>query len=100
MFIIIGVWGGPRRVYAAFKLFLYTLLGSVLMLIALMAMYFDAGTTSNAFFHVDYRSQFDRIIPGPVEIFENGVLIRRLRLRLRRATGRAHSRRSRSRRLA
>ena len=45
MFIIIGVWGGPRRVYAAFKLFLYTLLGSVLMLVAIMAMYFDAGTT-------------------------------------------------------
>ena len=46
MFIIIGVWGGPRRVYAAFKLFLYTLLGSVLMLLAIMAMYFDAGTTN------------------------------------------------------
>ena len=45
MFIIIGVWGGPRRVYAAFKLFLYTLLGSVLMLVAMMVMYFDAGTT-------------------------------------------------------
>jgi len=46
MFIIIGVWGGPRRVYAAFKLFLYTLLGSVLMLVAMMAIYFDAGTTN------------------------------------------------------
>jgi len=45
MFLIIGVWGGQRRVYAAFKLFLYTLLGSVLMLIAMLAMYFDAGTT-------------------------------------------------------
>ncbi len=45
MFLIIGVWGGPRRVYAAFKFFLYTLLGSVLMLLALLAMYFDAGTT-------------------------------------------------------
>jgi NADH-quinone oxidoreductase subunit M len=45
MFLIIGVWGGARRVYAAFKLFLYTLLGSVLMLIAMLAMYFDAGTT-------------------------------------------------------
>ena len=44
MFLIIGVWGGQRRVYAAFKLFLYTLLGSVLMLVAVMAMYFDAGT--------------------------------------------------------
>jgi NADH-quinone oxidoreductase subunit M len=45
MFIIIGVWGGGRRVYAAFKFFLYTLLGSVLMLLAILAMYFDAHTT-------------------------------------------------------
>ena len=45
MFIIIGVWGGPRRVYAAFKFFLYTLLGSVLMLLAIIAMYYEAGTT-------------------------------------------------------
>ena len=45
MFLIIGVWGGPRRVYAAFKFFLYTLLGSVLMLLAIMAMYWHAGTT-------------------------------------------------------
>ncbi len=44
MFIIIGVWGGPRRVYASFKFFLYTLLGSVLMLIAMLAMYNQAGT--------------------------------------------------------
>ncbi len=46
MFIIIGVWGGKRRVYASFKFFLYTLLGSVLMLLAIMAMYWEAGTTS------------------------------------------------------
>jgi NADH-quinone oxidoreductase subunit M len=45
MFIIIGVWGGARRVYAAFKFFLYTLLGSVLMLVAMLTMYFIAGTT-------------------------------------------------------
>jgi NADH-quinone oxidoreductase subunit M len=45
MFLIIGVWGGPRRVYASFKFFLYTLLGSVLMLLAILAMYWDAGTT-------------------------------------------------------
>jgi NADH-quinone oxidoreductase subunit M len=45
MFIIIGVWGGKRRVYASFKFFLYTLLGSVLMLLAMMAMYWQAGTT-------------------------------------------------------
>ena len=46
MFIIIGVWGGPRRVYASFKLFLYTLLGSVLMLLAMLAIYITAGTTN------------------------------------------------------
>ncbi len=45
MFLIIGVWGGQRRVYASFKFFLYTLLGSVLMLLAIMAMYWEAGTT-------------------------------------------------------
>jgi len=45
MFIIIGVWGGKRRVYASFKFFLYTLAGSVLMLLAIMAMYGEAGTT-------------------------------------------------------
>jgi NADH-quinone oxidoreductase subunit M len=45
MFLIIGVWGGPRRVYASLKFFLYTFLGSVLMLLAIMAMYWQAGTT-------------------------------------------------------
>ena len=45
MFLIIGVWGGARRVYAAFKFFLYTFLGSVLMLLAMMAMYWHAQTT-------------------------------------------------------
>ena len=45
MFLIIGIWGGARRVYASFKFFLYTLLGSVLMLLAMMAMYWHAGTT-------------------------------------------------------
>jgi len=45
MFIIIGVWGGPRRVYSAFKFFLYTLAGSVLLLAALLVLYFEAGTT-------------------------------------------------------
>ena len=46
MFVIIGIWGsGERRIYAAFKLFLFTLLGSVLMLVALLAMYVQAGTT-------------------------------------------------------
>lgn len=45
MFLIIGVWGGNNRVYASFKFFLYTLLGSVLMLLAIMAMFWEAGTT-------------------------------------------------------
>lgn len=45
MFLIIGVWGGARRVYSAFKFFLYTLFGSVLMLLALLALYIHAGTT-------------------------------------------------------
>ena len=43
MYIIIGVWGGPRRVYAAFKFFLYTLAGSLLMLVALIYLYFKSG---------------------------------------------------------
>ena len=45
MFIIIGVWGGQNRVYAAFKFFLYTLLGSVLMLVAMVYMFLQSGTT-------------------------------------------------------
>jgi len=45
MFLIIGVWGGPRRVYSAFKFFLFTLLGSVLMLVAIIAIYWITGTT-------------------------------------------------------
>jgi len=45
MFLIIGIWGGKDRIYAAFKFFLYTFLGSVLMLVAMIAMFVDAGTT-------------------------------------------------------
>ncbi|MEX3016259.1 NADH-quinone oxidoreductase subunit M [Gymnodinialimonas hymeniacidonis] len=45
MFLIIGIWGGKNRIYASFKFFLYTFLGSVLMLVAMIAMYVDAGTT-------------------------------------------------------
>ncbi len=45
MYLIIGIWGGPRRVYASMKFFLYTLTGSVLMLLALLAMWYTAGTT-------------------------------------------------------
>ena len=45
MFLIIGIWGGERRVYSAFKFFLYTLLGSILMLIAIISIYWISGTT-------------------------------------------------------
>jgi NADH-quinone oxidoreductase subunit M len=45
MFLIIGIWGGKRRIYASFKFFLYTFVGSVLMLLAIMSMYWYAGTT-------------------------------------------------------
>ena len=45
MFLIIGIWGGQRRVYSAFKFFLYTLLGSVLMLVAIISIYWVSGTT-------------------------------------------------------
>ena len=45
MFLIIGIWGGKERIYASFKFFLYTFLGSVLMLVAMVAMFTDAGTT-------------------------------------------------------
>jgi NADH-quinone oxidoreductase subunit M len=48
MFLIIGIWGGKERIYASFKFFLYTFLGSVLMLVAMIAMYVDAGTTDIA----------------------------------------------------
>lgn len=45
MFLIIGIWGGARRIYASFKFFLYTLIGSVLMLLAILVMYWQTGTT-------------------------------------------------------
>ncbi|MBY0335021.1 MAG: NADH-quinone oxidoreductase subunit M [Acetobacteraceae bacterium] len=54
MFLIIGIWGGARRVYAAYKFFLYTLLGSVLMLLAIIALWYQAGTTS-----IPELSEFD-----------------------------------------
>ena len=61
MFLIIGVWGGPRRVYASFKFFLYTLAGSILMLLALLAIWYSAGTTDLAVLmtaHFPVRMQF------------------------------------------
>jgi NADH-quinone oxidoreductase subunit M len=63
MFLIIGIWGGKDRVYAAFKFFLYTLLGSLLMLIAMIAMYQDAGTTDIAAL---LRHEFDA---GAISLF-------------------------------
>ncbi len=59
MFLIIGVWGGKRRVYAAFKFFLYTLAGSLLMLLAIMAMYWSARTTDiEVLLHAGFSPQF------------------------------------------
>jgi len=62
MFLIIGIWGGRERIYAAFKFFLYTLLGSLLMLIAMLYMYWDAGTTDIPSL---LRHQFDA---GPITL--------------------------------
>jgi NADH-quinone oxidoreductase subunit M len=60
MFLIIGIWGGKRRVYASFKFFLYTLLGSVLMLLAIMAMYWTFGTTDIPTLIAQSASKFGR----------------------------------------
>jgi len=58
MFLIIGVWGGPRRVYSAIKFFLFTLTGSVLMLLALLAMWHQAGTTDiSVLLHTQFPAQ-------------------------------------------
>ncbi len=62
MFLIIGIWGGPRRVYASFKFFLYTLLGSVLMLLAIMAVYMTAGTT-------DVPTLMQTVLPRNLQIW-------------------------------
>ncbi|MGG7565944.1 NADH-quinone oxidoreductase subunit M [Rhodovulum sp. DZ06] len=62
MFLIIGIWGGKDRIYASFKFFLYTLLGSVLMLIAMIAMYWDAGTSDITLL---LQHNFDA---GPIEL--------------------------------
>jgi NADH-quinone oxidoreductase subunit M len=61
MFLIIGVWGGPRRVYASYKFFLYTLLGSVLMLLAMMFLYWKVGTT-------DIPAIIDKVAANPLLI--------------------------------
>src|SRR5947207_6819086 len=56
MYFIIGVWGGPRKLYAAIKFFLYTLVGSVLMLLGILALYFIYPTIAGQ--HADLAAQF------------------------------------------
>lgn len=72
MFLIIGVWGGPNRVYATFKFFLYTFAGSVLMLVGLAAMYIEGGTTDipalmNHQFSTDAMTVLGIPVPGGVQ---------------------------------
>ena len=62
MFLIIGIWGGPRRVYASYKFFLYTFFGSVFMLLAIISLWYQAGTTS-----IPELSEFD--IPFGMQVW-------------------------------
>ena len=63
MFLIIGIWGGERRVYSAFKFFLYTLLGSVLMLIAIIYIYWIAGTTDvEKLYEIGIDTKYQKIL--------------------------------------
>jgi len=63
MFLIIGIWGGPRRVYSAFKFFLYTLLGSVLMLVAIISIYWITGTTDvNEIYQIKIPEEFQYLL--------------------------------------
>jgi len=63
MFLIIGIWGGPRKVYSAFKFFLFTLLGSVLMLIAVIAIYWITGTTDvNEIYKVKIPKEYQYLL--------------------------------------
>ncbi len=63
MFLIIGIWGGERRVYSAFKFFLYTLLGSVLMLVAIISIYWITGTTDITSIHeIKIPSEFQHLL--------------------------------------
>jgi NADH-quinone oxidoreductase subunit M len=58
MYLLIGVWGGPNRLYAAIKFFLYTLVGSVLMLVAIIAIYFVAGNTFDVLAIMNYKFSY------------------------------------------
>ncbi len=63
MFLIIGIWGGDRRVYSAFKFFLYTLLGSVLMLVAIIYIYWITGTTDvEKLYHIGIEAKYQKIL--------------------------------------
>ena len=63
MFLIIGIWGGPKRVYAAFKFFLFTLLGSVLMLVAIISIYWITGTTDlTEIFKIKIPAEFQYLL--------------------------------------
>ncbi len=63
MFLIIGIWGGERRVYSAFKFFLYTLLGSVLMLVAIIYIYWIAGTTDvEKLYQIGIETKYQKIL--------------------------------------
>ena len=63
MYFLIGVWGGPRKLYAAIKFFLYTLTGSVLMLVAMLVLYF-AHQSSSASTHSTFRNCSERVCPS------------------------------------
>ncbi len=63
MFLIIGIWGGARRVYSAFKFFLYTLLGSVLMLVAIISIYWISGTTDvEQLYEIGIESKYQNLL--------------------------------------
>ena len=63
MFLIIGIWGGQRRVYSAFKFFLYTLLGSVLMLIAIISIYWMTGTTDvEKLYEIGLETKYQKLL--------------------------------------
>ena len=63
MFLIIGVWGGERRIYSAFKFFLYTLLGSVLMLVAIITIYWTTGTTDvNELYNIGIEPSYQKLL--------------------------------------
>ncbi len=63
MFLIIGIWGGERRVYSAFKFFLYTLLGSVLMLVAIISIYWTSGTTDiEILYNIGIEAKYQKLL--------------------------------------